>query len=811
MIDNQGEGIINTSERLNLNIKDQRKENNKSNNKKGGQDLIYKEESTERPIIDIYKRNIIENNNQNNNEKEEDLKVDIPALIKGINNYNNCLNLYLENYLSNRNVINIYWKLFNSNDTIELFYDEESKNEFELYCKWCKDNCQRNLKFKIIKKEIVSIILNKNFKICNCKKKHKEENPLIRQKTNEFMNLKNEIDKKKFIKKLFLGQEIIEDSDNIDSNQKKEYNILFNNFIFLSVINKKIEMFTNFIELNFKYDDNLFKNIFWHFNKLNNSDPKIDLMYNFCEFYFQKYFLKNLKDNEISLLDLIGDNLNPDNYSFSFVINKKNRITKTSMEDKHVKLLNECGISNEQFYKITFLNKEIYYELISYGLYSNQILMDLYKERKITRESNPKFINQLYMTEIFNDFILKGKTDYKSIFDKENLLSKINLRRLLLRFFRKDFKNKTQIFIGLLDYFYFKHMYLENNKERLLIFLSSYSYSKNKKYLENENLDLKKEIKEIMNKNVEKNRNQNSYLIIKLYEYFKIDICDRDIENIKNHYNFSDLIDKVINLNILEKMVNECLEENFKIKKFNDILKVMTLCCINDIGIEYLYNSCILDKILRIIISIIKSPKKYENEDIDNDVTKNTITILIDDNNETEQNLKEIFIEFIIILSLRFNNEELMYKLNGLNFDSFEKNKYYYILKLLFFEQNIKNIFDGDNYLFFRLNLVFHILEKNNHNFLINCFSETKIEDSYSNIVKEILLNLDIDNKINNIFDKDKKYAEMSENDFKKKYLDNYLYTNEKIKNKKRFKGYYLLLVLQTLKNLDINFFFRIF
>ena len=102
-------------------------------------------------------------------------------------------------------------------------------------------------------------------------------------------------------------------------------------------------------------------------------------------------------------------------------------------------------------------------------------------------------------------------------------------------------------------------------------------------------------------------------------------------------------------------------------------------------------------------------------------------------------------------------------------------------------------------------------MEKNNHNFLINCFSETKIEDSYSNIVKEILLNLDIDNKINNIFDKDKKYAEMSENDFKKKYLDNYLYTNEIIKNKKRFKGYYLLLVLQTLKNLDINFFLGYF
>ena len=265
MKDNQGEGA-NTSDRLNINksSKSQRKGNNKLDNIKDEQNFKFKAENTGRPMIDIYKENNIEKNTQNYNEKEN-LKIDIPALIKEINNYYNCHNLYLENYLSKENIINIYWQLFNSNDTIELFYDEESKNESEFYCKWCKDNCQSYLKFKAIKKEIVSMILNKNFTICNCKKKHKEDNPLVRKKSNEFIKLTNEIDKKSFIKNLFLEQEFISDSDSFDFNQKKKYKIIFDNFIFLSVVNKKTEMIINFIESNFRYDDNLFENIGYYF------------------------------------------------------------------------------------------------------------------------------------------------------------------------------------------------------------------------------------------------------------------------------------------------------------------------------------------------------------------------------------------------------------------------------------------------------------------------------------------------------------------------------------------------------------------
>ena len=240
------------------------------------------------------------------NDKEHK-KIDISKIIEEIKEYDNCLNFYLENIFSNRNLIKDFWDLNNCNDRIELFYDD-SKNEINIYCKWCKNNCNNNLKFKTFEKEILFLFLKKDYKICNCKKYHKEENPTIKQKINEFNDLKNDSEKMKYISNLFLIEDIISYSD-INDFKNKNKNIL-NNFIFFSpVTNQKYEIITNYIELNFKYDNEIFKSIFSNFNHLIKLNSNIDSIYNFCEFYFKKYLLKHLKTNEISLLDLIEENL----------------------------------------------------------------------------------------------------------------------------------------------------------------------------------------------------------------------------------------------------------------------------------------------------------------------------------------------------------------------------------------------------------------------------------------------------------------------------------------------------------------------
>ena len=800
---------INSSERLNMNktSKEHKKTDNKSKNIKDNQNLIDENaEINERTKIDIYKggKNL-ENNNDKENNKEI-INLDIPELVKGINNFNNCINLFLENTFRNINTLNIFWKLFNSTETIELYLNDTFPRRVLIYCKWCKDNCNdnKNIVFKSFKKEIIATILNDNFKICNCKIEHKIEYPIIEERLKEFNNLKNDLEKISFIKNMFLEQKNIYNSNSGNDNFNAK-----NLPIFLSLKYPKLEVITNFIELNFKYNDNIYKKIFEHFNKLNEGSNS-DLMSNFCEFYFKKYIMENLKKNEISILDLIEADINPDNHSFSFILNKKIRITNTLTQEEHIKFLNDCGISYDKFYDIKFSNKAIFYQLICYGLYTNQKLLELYKTLNITVDINPIFINQMYIAQIFNELISRGQTNCKSLFDKQNIVSKINLRRIFIRYYKDQYKNKIQTFIGMLDIFNFKSRFLDNYKKRILVLLASYSNSRNKQFMENTKIDLKKEIKAIMDSiNYQKKRRpQNAIIITKIYDYFKI-----DYNNTCKFNDFTDLINDIINLNILENLINDCLYKNLELKKLKDILKIMTICCINDIGVDYLYNSCLLDKIIRIIISIIKSPKLFDN--IDNELNIENITIMTEDilnnenneNDDLQKNLHEIIIEFIIILYLMFNPLELEYKFKKANFETLEKNKYYYMLKILFFDQNINDICKGNNYLFFRINLVLQILDKSNNNILFSSSSELKYDDSYLDIIKYLLLNLETDNKIDKIFDKDIAPAEMSKEDFKKKYFDDYVDKSKNIKDKKSLKKYYLLIILHTLKSLEHNLF----
>ena len=286
---------INSSERLNVNktTKDPKKIDNNSKTKKSNQNLIDDNaDINDRTKIDIYKAKSMESLDDDEDNDKEIINMDIPSLIKGINTYNNCINLYFESIFGNINTLKIFWKLFNSTETIELFINDTFPNRVLIYCKWCKDNCidNKNIVFKSVKKEVIVAILNDNFKICNCRRVHKVEYDIIDVRLKEFNNLKNDMEKITFIKSLFSEQ------DNIYGNSDSvEVNCIIKNLpIFSSLKYPKLEVITNFIELNFKYNDNIYKNIFEHFNEINKG-ANIDSMSYFCEFYFQKYVIENFK------------------------------------------------------------------------------------------------------------------------------------------------------------------------------------------------------------------------------------------------------------------------------------------------------------------------------------------------------------------------------------------------------------------------------------------------------------------------------------------------------------------------------------
>ena len=190
MKENQEEGDNRKpTERLNLikTVKEDKTGNLIANRPRLKLNLKNNDEIYEKNKINIYKSEKA-NTIKGINDKEYK-KIDISKIIEEIKEYDNCLNFYLENIFSNRNLIKDFWDLNNCNDRIELFYDD-SKNEINIYCKWCKNNCNNNLKFKTFEKEILFLFLKKDYKICNCKKYHKEENPTIKQKINEFNDLK---------------------------------------------------------------------------------------------------------------------------------------------------------------------------------------------------------------------------------------------------------------------------------------------------------------------------------------------------------------------------------------------------------------------------------------------------------------------------------------------------------------------------------------------------------------------------------------------------------------------------------------------
>ena len=107
---------INSSERLNVNktTKDPKKLDNNSKSNKSNQNLIDENaDINDRTKIDIYKAKSMESLDDDEDNDKEIINMDIPSLIKGINTYNNCINLYFESIFGNINTLKIFWKLFN--------------------------------------------------------------------------------------------------------------------------------------------------------------------------------------------------------------------------------------------------------------------------------------------------------------------------------------------------------------------------------------------------------------------------------------------------------------------------------------------------------------------------------------------------------------------------------------------------------------------------------------------------------------------------------------------------------------------------
>ena len=417
------------------------------------------------------------------------------------------------------------------------------------------------------------------------------------------------------------------------------------------------------------------------------------------------------------------------------------------------------------------------------------------------------------MSEIFSDFILKGNTRRISLMDKSNYFSEIFLEAVINNFevFLKrastPYEYIYQYKSNLIMYPLFKFIFYEENKQRIIALLSSYSFSLSKQqnifkdcedYSEIFDL-IGHKVKEIVyeKKLRKKNDSQQNILIVKkLFDLYNLEF--NSIEELYL-YDFNNLLQNIIEEDYPIKIVNKAievmssykLEERESLKDYLDyILKITLLCCTNIVGGAYIYNSNYIPKIIQII-------KKLHFNSYSN-----------------------FIVEMIIILKLCFNRKIIdisFLKLKNINESITLKD---YLIDILFVNEPIiisESMYDFSifNRLLNRVNTIYSfIFEKSNINILTESFIGIKSEDSYLNIIKAISFNINVEfNQMkwkiekDNLFSpiqEDKNIIEENENKLEKKIKEEI----KKIKTK--IPGFILLDLLRCLENLNqTNFYLK--
>ena len=565
---------------------------------------------------------------------------------------------------------------------------------------------------------------------------------------------------------------------------------------------------------NLDYNDDIHAKILSCLKKSKNYLIYDDIMSNYITYYFVAkykenpiYYFKNTSYiNYPALYYYENDILS---YYFFFQAYRKKIISKNIESNDCISFLRKLGISNKILYSHMFnrANPEIF----KYGFFTLDSISNL-NERELTKfkMSLPSNFISIFLNqncEIFSDFMKNGNTEHISLMDKNNLLPRILIEHVLSRVnmiydcskafypFVKEAKNNVII------YYLFKFIFYEENKQRIMALLSSYSFLLSEQYnflIDSDHYSetfnsIEYEVKKIItDKKLKKNDSQQNILIVKKL----LDLYQLTYHNIEELYlyDFNKLLLNIIEIDYPMKIVNKALElaeiskykpeDNKSLKILLDyILKITLLCNTNIIGGSYIYNSNFIPKIIKLI-------KHLNFNDYSN-----------------------FIFEIIIILKICFNRKIIdiafLSNKNG-NEDMTVKE---YLFDILFINEPIIinesmynfNIFDT---LLNRINTVYSfIFEKTNIKILPDSFINMNLDDSYLNILKKISINMNDEfNQINwksenNIqispIQEDRKTIEDNENKFEKKIKE------EIIKIKTKIPGFILLDFLRCLENLN--------
>ena len=350
-------------------------------------------------------------------------KINIQKIIEIINNNK-------DNNYENKNITNKIKQEKNekNKNLFKTKKENESKNNIEKSNK-IKSNKNRNKKILLIKKTAKNIIDNHLIKILNSKK----------IKLNSKKSFQNKIKNKTFsiTGPPGVGKTII--SINLAKiNAYKNNKILiidsdfFNNSINtilgLKNISKNANTYIEKInnEINNKYSKNNFNNIFEYFNiiKIN---KKIDLLI----LKKEKIREKIEENNENIFLNKIIENINFLKEMYELIIIDINYNKKTNYIKNIIEICDFCLFISDT--NLLEINKSI--KLLD--IYINKLNIKINKIKIIFNKYNSESINFNLLKNIFSEFNVIGKLNYRKIYNK--LINKNNKYNLLDKKLKKEY------------------------------------------------------------------------------------------------------------------------------------------------------------------------------------------------------------------------------------------------------------------------------------------------------------------------------------------------------------------------------------
>ena len=455
--------------------------------------------------------------------KNDFVKYDIQTLIEKLNNLPTCLNSFLESLMNDPNGLSKLLEIRRKNIKIKMY---KLINYF--VCQWCKENC---LKYLIQEEKEINIT-ETNSKICMCGIENHiyfiyEEkillNPEDQNEIKKIIDIHNDIsieyDKKhKIIKEKILT--LIKGKENERILQIISY-----------ILN------VNFLEnyfYHYSFNDEIFKIILSCIKENKDCSYFNNVMY----FYFRNFIINNISiknppififNDEFMSIDTVPAlyYCKPDAFYFSFYFQVyRKRIVSKWLESHEVfSFLRKNGISNDVLCS-HLLNTHPIPEIFSFGLLSLDLIFTNSKIKtskfNIAISNNLIYIFVNQNCDIFADFMNHGKTNRICLIEGKNYFSKIFYDKILeqiLGLFLSGKQRNFKIVKDILIRFPLFRMSLnDENKERILIALSSFAFlmEKEKKNLFNESdnfetifASIENEVKKIFNENKKKNTIQN--------------------------------------------------------------------------------------------------------------------------------------------------------------------------------------------------------------------------------------------------------------------------------------------------------------